>query len=161
MIHNPEVNKDLISRGVKFLQDTEGNEIIPFSSLNQDDVVLIPAFGTSTEGNEILYIKPYKPGYFYYSPVAYQGGVQYAELEEEISNFHLNNVLNGLAPGMLINFNNGVPDEDMQQVIEDDIRRKYQGSSNAGRFILAFNDSKESSATIDAVQLSDAHNLIS
>jgi hypothetical protein len=118
----------------------------------------IPAFGTSTEGNEILYIKPYKPGYFYYSPVAYQGGVQYAELEEEISNFHLNNVLNGLAPGMLINFNNGVPDEDMQQVIEDDIRRKYQGSSNAGRFILAFNDSKESSATIDAVQLSDAHN---
>lgn len=118
----------------------------------------IPAFGTSTNGNEILYIKPYKSGYYYYSPTAYQGGVQYAELEEEISNYHLNNILNGLAPSMLINFNNGVPDEDMQQTIEDDIKRKYQGTSNAGRFILAFNDKAEQAATLDAVQLSDAHN---
>jgi len=118
----------------------------------------IPAFGTSTNGNEILYIKPYKSGYYYYSPVAYQGGVQYAELEEEISNYHLNNILNGLAPSMLINFNNGVPDEDMQSTIEHDIRQKYQGTTNAGRFILAFNDKKDDAATIEAVQLSDAHN---
>lgn len=118
----------------------------------------IPAFGTSTNGNEILYIKPYKSGFFYYSPPAYQGGVQYAELEEEISNYHLNNILNGLAPSMLINFNNGIPDEDMQQVIEDDISRKYKGTSNAGRFILAFNDKKDDAATIEAIQLSDAHN---
>jgi hypothetical protein len=118
----------------------------------------IPAFGTSTNGNEILYIKPYKSGYYYYSPTAYQGGVQYAELEEEISNYHLNNILNGLAPSMLINFNNGVPDEDMQQTIEDDIKRKYQGTSNAGRFILAFNDKADQAATLEAVQLSDAHN---
>ncbi|MFN5183438.1 MAG: 4-hydroxy-3-methylbut-2-enyl diphosphate reductase [Bacteroidota bacterium] len=47
MIHNPEVNKDLISRGVQFLQDTEGNEIIPLSDLKQDDIVIIPAFGTT------------------------------------------------------------------------------------------------------------------
>ena len=40
-------------------------------------------------------------------PVDYQGGLQYAELEEEISNYHLNNIMNGLAPSMLINFNNG------------------------------------------------------
>jgi hypothetical protein len=118
----------------------------------------IPAFGTSTNGNEILYIKPYKSGYYYYSPTAYQGGVQYAELEEEISNYHLNNILNGLAPSMLINFNNGVPDEDMQQTIEDDIKRKYQGTTNAGRFILAFNDKADQAATLEAVQLSDAHN---
>lgn len=118
----------------------------------------IPAFGTSTNGNEILYIKPYKSGFYYYSPPAYQGGVQYAELEEEISNYHLNNILNGLAPSMLINFNNGIPDEDMQQTIEDDIKRKYQGTTNAGRFILAFNDKADQAATLEAVQLSDAHN---
>jgi hypothetical protein len=49
---------------------------------------------------------------YYYSTPDYQGGLQYAELEEEISNYHLNNIMNGLAPSMLINFNNGVPDEE-------------------------------------------------
>jgi hypothetical protein len=118
----------------------------------------ICAFGTSNSGCEILYIKPYKAGFYYYSPPDYQGGLQYAELEEEISNYHLNNILNGLAPSMLINFNNGIPDEDMQATIEADVQRKYGGTSNAGRFILAFNDKPEEKATLEAVQLSDAHN---
>ncbi len=47
MIHNPEVNNDLLKRGVKFLMDTSGNQIIPFSELNSDDIVIIPAFGTT------------------------------------------------------------------------------------------------------------------
>ncbi|MCP9749517.1 4-hydroxy-3-methylbut-2-enyl diphosphate reductase [Ferruginibacter sp. HRS2-29] len=47
MIHNPQVNKDLIARGVRFLQDTHGNKLIPFEELTQDDVVIIPAFGTT------------------------------------------------------------------------------------------------------------------
>lgn len=47
MIHNPTVNKDLLDRGVRFLQDTLGNALIPLESLTQDDVVIIPAFGTT------------------------------------------------------------------------------------------------------------------
>jgi len=66
--------------------------------------------------------------------------------------------MNGLAPSMLINFNNGVPDEEKQSLIESKIQQKFQGSSNAGKFILAFNDDKESAADINPVQLSDAHN---
>lgn len=118
----------------------------------------IPAFGTSQEGVEIYFIKPYKTGFYYYSPVDYQGGLQYAELEEEISNYHLNNILNGLAPSMLINFNNGVPDEEQRELIEQRIYEKFSGSSNAGKFILAFNDDVNQSASIEPVQLSDAHN---
>ena len=118
----------------------------------------IPAFGTSKEGLEILYIKPYRAGFKYYSPVDYQGGTQYAELEEEISNFHLNNILNGLAPSMLINFNNGTPDPEQREMIERRIYEKFSGSSNAGKFILAFNDNAETAASIDPIQLSDAHN---
>lgn len=118
----------------------------------------IPAFETSTESEEILYIKPYKTGFYYYSPVDYQGGLQYCELEEEISNYHLNNIMNGLAPSMLINFNNGTPTEDEQRQIERDIQAKFSGTSNAGRFILSFNDSNNYGATITPVQLSDAHN---
>jgi hypothetical protein len=118
----------------------------------------IPAFGFGNGGEEILYIKPYKTGFYYYSPVDYQGGLQYCELEEEISNYHLNNIMNGLAPSMLINFNNGTPTEDEQRDIERNIQNKFGGTSNAGRFILSFNDSNNYGATITPVQLSDAHN---
>lgn len=47
MIHNPDVNNDLLNRGVKFLMDTSGNQIIPFSELSSNDIVIIPAFGTT------------------------------------------------------------------------------------------------------------------
>ena len=128
-------------------------------ALKREVPTRIAAFGYSDEGNhlEILYIKPYRAGYYYYAPVDYQGGLQYAELEEEIGNFHLNNIKNGLQPSMLLNFNNGIPDEEQRNVIEARIREKFSGSSNAGRFILAFNDNKELAATIDPVQINDAH----
>lgn len=47
MIHNPQVNTDLLARGVRFLQDTYGKQLIPFEALHADDVVIIPAFGTT------------------------------------------------------------------------------------------------------------------
>ena len=49
MIHNPQVNSDLENSGVLFLQDTSGKQIIPFENLTSDDIVLIPAFGTTLE----------------------------------------------------------------------------------------------------------------
>ncbi|TMI96420.1 MAG: 4-hydroxy-3-methylbut-2-enyl diphosphate reductase [Bacteroidetes bacterium] len=49
MIHNPQVNADLEAHGVKFLQDTNGHPLIPFDELKADDIVLIPAFGTTLE----------------------------------------------------------------------------------------------------------------
>ncbi|HTF27642.1 MAG TPA: 4-hydroxy-3-methylbut-2-enyl diphosphate reductase [Flavitalea sp.] len=47
MIHNPQVNADLKERGVRFLQDTYGNQLVPFNTVSPDDVVIIPAFGTT------------------------------------------------------------------------------------------------------------------
>jgi hypothetical protein len=123
-----------------------------------DKPLRIPAYGMSKENIEIYYVKPYKAGFYYYSPVDYQGGLQYCELEEEISNYHLNNIMNGLSPSMLINFNNGTPNPQERELIEQRIAQKFSGSSNAGKFILAFNDNKESQAEITPVQLSDAHN---
>jgi 4-hydroxy-3-methylbut-2-enyl diphosphate reductase len=49
MIHNPQVNADLQSHGIIFLQDTYGKQLIPFEELKSDDVVIIPAFGTTLE----------------------------------------------------------------------------------------------------------------
>lgn len=125
---------------------------------NNTELKRIPAFGKSKESLEIMYIKPYRAGFFYYSPVSYQGGLQYAELEEEVSNYHLSNVLNGMSPSMLIQFNNGVPNEEERELIEQRIYQKFSGSSNSGKFILAFNDNPEQAATMEPVQLSDAHN---
>jgi 4-hydroxy-3-methylbut-2-en-1-yl diphosphate reductase len=63
MIHNPDVNADLQSQGVKFLMDTKGNQLIDWSELNPDDAVIVPAFGTTLEIQqqlESLHIDPYK-----------------------------------------------------------------------------------------------------
>ncbi len=125
---------------------------------NTENLLRIPAFGFSKENIEIVYVKPYRAGYKYYSSPDYAGGLQYAELEQEISNYHLNNILNGLAPSMLINFNNGTPNAEERQMLENRIYQKFSGSSQAGKFILAFNDNPESAATIEPIQLSDAHN---
>ena len=125
---------------------------------NRDKLTRIPAFGSGNNAIEILCIKPYRAGYFYYTPVTYQGALPYCELESEVANYHINNIQNGMAPSMLINFNNGTPDEESRELIERRIYDKFSGSSNAGKFILAFNDNQESAATIDPVQLSDAHN---
>lgn len=55
MIHNPDVNADLLSRGVKFLMDTSGSQIIPFTELAPSDIVIIPAFGTTLKIEEQLH----------------------------------------------------------------------------------------------------------
>lgn len=117
----------------------------------------IPCFGKSNENIEIMVVKPYRAGYYYFSPVDYQGGLQYSELEEEIANYHLNNIQNGLAPSMLINFNNGIPSDEERELIEQRIYQKYSGTSNAGKFILAFNDSADQAANLQTVELSEAH----
>jgi len=54
MIHNPQVNADLQAHGIQFLQDTNGKQIIPFEEITADDIVLIPAFGTTLEIEEKL-----------------------------------------------------------------------------------------------------------
>jgi 4-hydroxy-3-methylbut-2-enyl diphosphate reductase len=54
MIHNPQVNADLIAHGIEFLQDTHGKQLIPFEQVTSEDIVLIPAFGTTLEIEEKL-----------------------------------------------------------------------------------------------------------
>jgi 4-hydroxy-3-methylbut-2-enyl diphosphate reductase len=49
MIHNPDVNRDLLSRGVRFLMETTGRQIIPWEELKPEDIVIVPAFGTTVE----------------------------------------------------------------------------------------------------------------
>jgi 4-hydroxy-3-methylbut-2-enyl diphosphate reductase len=57
MIHNPQVNADLLARGVQFMQDTKGNVLVPLENISGDDVVIIPAFGTTLEMEQQLEAK--------------------------------------------------------------------------------------------------------
>ena len=124
-----------------------------------DNPKRIPTFGngSKTERNEIYIVKPYRSGFYYYAPVDYHGCLQYCSLEEEVSNYHINNIQNGLQPSLLINFNNGVPNEEKQREIEKLIYQKFSGSSNAGKFIIAFNESIETKADLEPIHLPDAH----
>ena len=119
----------------------------------------IPTFGNGNpkQTTEVLIVRPYVSGFYYYSPCDYQSSLQYSQLEEEVSNYHLSNIENGLQPSLLINFNNGVPSEETQSLLESKISDKFSGSSNAGRFILSFNEDKDTAADVEAIHLPDAH----
>ncbi|KAA6439593.1 4-hydroxy-3-methylbut-2-enyl diphosphate reductase [Dyadobacter flavalbus] len=54
MIHNPDVNRDLTDRGVRFMMDTKGNQLIPWEELTPEDIVIVPAFGTTVENQHKL-----------------------------------------------------------------------------------------------------------
>ena len=54
MIHNPDVNEDLLSYGIQFIQDTTGKQLVPWKEIKPNDVVIIPAFGTTLEIEKIL-----------------------------------------------------------------------------------------------------------
>jgi hypothetical protein len=117
----------------------------------------IPAFGTSNEKLEILWIKNYCPGLYYYSLPDWVSAMQLAISDGEISNLHFNNITNGFLPAVMINFNNGVPAPEERQTIEDLVQAKFTGTDNAGRFMLSFNDSVENKPTIDTIQIDNLH----
>lgn len=117
----------------------------------------LPAFGMSKKGLEVLVIKPYKTGFHYFSPVEWQSGIDYAFVEIELAKFHLNNIYNRFSANMIINFNNGRPNEETQQEIKREIQKKYTGTEGES-VIVSFNDGKESAADIQTPQLNDAHN---
>tara|TARA_R110000772_G_scaffold148681_2_gene259258 strand:- start:24 stop:1790 length:1767 start_codon:yes stop_codon:yes gene_type:complete len=111
-------------------------------------------FGNGTEP-EVKIAKRYISGYDYYCPVDYQGGLAYAELESEVSDYLINDVQNGFSGTKVVNFNNGIPDQDQQLSIKNDVMRKLTGSRGE-KVIIAFNNNAESKTTIDDVPLNDA-----
>jgi hypothetical protein len=117
----------------------------------------IPSFGTSNEKLEILWIKNYTPGLYYYSLPDWVSAMQFAISEGEISNLHLNNITNGFLPAVMINFNNGVPAPEERQTIEDLVQAKFTGTDNAGRFMLSFNDDVATKPTLDVIDIPNLH----
>jgi hypothetical protein len=115
----------------------------------------IPAFGTSKEKIEILCIKDYAVGVKYFGEIDYLAAVPYAILEEEISDYLINEVQNGFSGTKVVNFNNGVPDQEKQEEVSRKVLNKLTGSRGQ-KVIVAFNSNAESKTTVDDIPLNDA-----
>lgn len=111
-------------------------------------------FGNGKEP-EIKICKRYVSGYDYVCPVDYQGGLAYAELESEISDYLINDVQNNFSGTKIVNFNNGSPDVNQQIQIKNDVMRKLTGARGE-KVIIAFNNNAESKTTVDDIPLNDA-----
>lgn len=115
----------------------------------------ISAFGMSNDDIEILYVRNYSTGRKYYSYVDYQGSIGYALLEEEITSYLINDVQCSFSGSKIINFNNGIPDEEQRETIKRDVIRKLTGS-HGQKVIVAFNHDETKKTTIDDVSLDNA-----
>lgn len=135
--------------GYYYSPDWENKKIKP---------VRISAFGYSQDEVEVAYIKSYSPMKFYYSTPDYYSCIQYCAVEEEISNLHLSNIRNGFLPTSIINFNNGMPPIEERAVIESAIKNSFTGTSNAGKFVLSFNENPEYATTITPINIPNLHN---
>lgn len=121
-----------------------------------DELKRIPAFGFGNRNEvEIFIVKPYLSGFHYYTPIDYSGALPYAKLEEEISDYLINDVKNGFSGTKIINFNNGIPPEEKREEIANDVKRKVTGAKGQ-KTIVSFSNNKENATEVIDIPLNDA-----
>jgi hypothetical protein len=140
--------------------DNEGKINNWYYSNNWSDIKKFPpkpfaTFGSSKDKVEILVIRPYAIGMKYFSLPDYVAGTAYALLEEEVSDYLINEVQNGFSGTKVVNFNNGQPDIETQNLLQSQIKNKLTGSKGQ-RVIVGFNNNKETATTVDDIPLNDA-----
>jgi hypothetical protein len=125
----------------------------------REEPIAVHAFDPSMKNEhptQILYVKPFSPGSYYYPKPDYIGSIDYIELDKEIGKYHINNIKNGLAPSFTIHFKNGVPASEERRKIRNDIERQLAGATNAGKFIVTYSDSPDRKPDFEPFPLSDA-----
>lgn len=129
-----------------------------WTNVNKYPPVEIPTFKQGTKDKRSIFvIKEYTIDDFYFARPSYYSGLNYAELEEQISIYCINHIKNGLSAGYIININEGITDEEVKDKFERNVINKFTGSENANKFILSFNSNKDNATTLEAVTVSDAH----
>lgn len=90
-----------------------------------------------------------------YPSPQYASAVIACEIEKNVGEYHLNAVDNGFAGSLLMNFNNGVPDDHVKKEIEKNVNEKFAGHKNAGRIMTSFNEDMTHRVTIDVPKVED------
>lgn len=107
----------------------------------------------TTEASTILYWKN-EDLQTYPLPI-YSSAIKSCEMERCIDDFHLNGLVNGFSASYLVNFNNGIPTDQVKDEVERMFNDKFSGSANAGRIVFSWNDNKDAAATIEKMELQD------
>jgi hypothetical protein len=119
----------------------------------------IPAFNPSIaqeQPRQVIYAHGMSAGSVYYPKPDYFGALNYVELSYQMGLYHVNNILNGLFPSFIINFLNGIPQKEEREAIRREWETRLSGASNAGKFLMTFNEDPARAPQIEAFPLSDA-----
>ena len=153
-----------------YLRTDEDNEIFYYSekwNKGGRDAVVYPKFIkiapedwarlTDEEKNRhassIVWVKN-DPMHAYPSPL-YAAAVKACEMERGIDDYHINALDNSFVSSLVVNFNNGVPSDEIKAEIERDFTEKFAGTGNAGRIMFSWNKSKETATTFQSVKVED------
>jgi hypothetical protein len=146
------VNRDNKGFQIATWYDELGNQLFP----HDKDIEKIEPFDEKNRtGRQLFYYRVYSAGVKHYPLPEYLGALAWIEADVEIANFHNNNLRNNFWGGYLINFNNGIPTPEEQDEIERQIKRKFSGTDNAGRFVVTFNEDASKSPSLLPLTPSD------
>ena len=119
----------------------------------------ISAFNPSQaeeQPRQVIYAHGMMAGSSYYAKPDYFGALNYVELSYQMGLYHVNNILNGLFPSFIINFLNGIPQKEEREAIRREWEERLSGASNAGKFLMTFNEDPTRAPSIESFPLSDA-----
>jgi hypothetical protein len=105
---------------------------------------------------QVIYCDMLTPGSLYYPRPDYYSAINWIELTKHISEFHVNNILNGLFPSFHIAFTNGTPNPEAERKIIQELERNISGTSNAGKFFATFNRKPEEAPIINPFPTNEA-----
>jgi len=161
----PEIRHIAKNKIIPQIEDEEGNingywfsKDWSRSNKKENKPEYFPAFGLSETSEITIHeIKPYKAGKEYFSDPDYMAGLPYAEMEEEIANYCINHIKNGLSFGYIINVPDGANwSEKERRKFEHEIKNKLTGSNNSGKFLIAFNG-RDMEVNVVPLDVNSAH----
>ena len=135
------------------IRSDKKNEVFFFSedwckSYGRVKYIIYPKFNPDDSNpSSIFYYKGNKTRGTYPTPL-YNAAITSCELEKKINQFHLSEINNNFLTSKIINFNSGIPDDDLKNEIERNLNEKFSGSENAGRILISFNNNKDSETTV-------------
>jgi hypothetical protein len=117
----------------------------------------VPLFNAEDPSpRQVLFFHLHSVGSLYYPRPDYISSKDWIELTRHISEYHVNNILNGFFPSFHINFANGEPSPEAQRMISKEIERNLSGTQNAGKFLITFTKNKDEAPVIQPFPVTDA-----
>ncbi len=145
--------KDYRGRIPGYYISDEWNENYRYGTAPVDEMPYLPVFNPNTnmeEPKQIYVFNPYRPGQKYYPLPDYVGALRVIDLDTEVDNFHINNIMNGLAPSLMVTtFTNA--NEEEREAIERMLQLQYSGTNNAGNLMYIDVDSPENAPKVEPI----------